>query len=519
MEAFRRDGLCPLAVWHLLALGAAQIALLLLLLDWRLVWTPLLAFAAVMAIGPFFPRWGLFLPVTTRRPNFGGHDAVSFPQNSVSLTFDDGPHPATTASLLTLLKRHNARATFFVVGRHVQAHPELIHAILADGHEIGNHSGSHDIFLALRSRKRLMEEVLACQAALAPFGIQPLAFRPPVGIVNPMMRSVLLRLGLSCVTFNRRGPDVGNRRLAGLAARILKRIAPGDIVLLHDTPPPALPVEAWLQEVEALLAGVASRNLAVEPLSRFLRRPIMKTDWGIQNKGDRRQNGTGNESPYSVSCILSPVFSFYDSVAQTYDEEQQRPSMSRMRRAEERVILARLPTLVTPEGAVLELGAGTGRFTLPLAKLARRVTAVDASAEMAAMLERKAHTAGAANIRCLVGDFREMAVDGPFDLICAFSCFEYVGDLPALLSRLANCLAPGGRLHFTTAHRSFFRFFAQVGNALRQGLWLRARSRREIAAAVREAGLALVQDTTLFGGPGGRMLIEVVAAKIDKERE
>ncbi len=483
-ETFRRDDICPLAIWHLVAVGAAQLALILLFVDWRLSWAPFVAFAVVMASGPFFPRLGLFLPVVMQGP--AGARAVA-------LTFDDGPHPATTPPLLALLKKNGIRAAFFVTGRQAQAHPELIQAILADGHEIGNHSFSHDIFLALRSRKRLMREIADCQAALAALGVQPLAFRPPVGIVNPPMRAILLRLGLVCVTFNCRGPDVGNRRLDSLARRILKRVAPGDIVLLHDKPPPTRPVSDWLQEIEALLVGLARRELTVDPLSRLLRRPIMRPGHA-ENAG--------------------PVGVFYDSVAATYDEEQARPAMSRVRRAEERLIDARLSKLIGPHDAVMELGAGTGRFSLQLAKLARRVTAVDVSPEMLAILQHKARAAGLTNVLCQVGDFCEAAFAGPFDLICAFSCFEYVGNLPVLLGRLAICLAPGGRLYFTTAHRSFFRFFTQIGNALRQGIWLRARSRSEIEAALRAAGLAPLEMTAaVFGGPGGGMLVEVVAGR------
>ena len=136
---------------------------------------PLALFLLACLIAPFLPRWSFFLPLISR----GGRNA-----RGVALTFDDGPFPASTPMLLDLLARHRLPATFFVIGRQAAAHPELIAAILAHGHTIGNHSSRHDNLLMLRSSKALADDIRATQEILAGMGIRPLLFRPPIGITS-----------------------------------------------------------------------------------------------------------------------------------------------------------------------------------------------------------------------------------------------------------------------------------------------------------------------------------------------
>jgi peptidoglycan/xylan/chitin deacetylase (PgdA/CDA1 family) len=157
-----------------------------------------------------------------------------------------------------------------VVGCRAAAHQELVREILARGHEIGNHSQSHDPFVMLKSVKRLRREVAECQDVLAGLGVTPLVFRPPVGITNPRLLVVLGTLGLACVTFSCRPLDFGNRRRRGLRERVLGRVRAGDIVLLHDTLPTTVAVPTWLGEVGAILAGLRDKGLRVVPLSVLL---------------------------------------------------------------------------------------------------------------------------------------------------------------------------------------------------------------------------------------------------------
>ena len=486
LPANQRATLFPLCPAHLVGLGAFQLAVALALLDVALACIPLALFVVVCLVAPFFPRWRFYGPVIIR-----GDPAIG----TVALTFDDGPTPSLTPRLLDLLARHGVKATFFVVGKQVEAHPDLVQRILSDGHTIGNHSWSHDPLLMLRSRARLLHEVEACQDALAAFHIRPILFRPPVGILNPRSWRVLLDLGMVAVGFSRRGRDFGNRRVRGLANRLLKGVRRGDILLLHDgMPSPASAEQRWLDEVERVLLGLGARELEIRPLSELIRRPVMEP--------------LGEASQDSIGV-------FYDGLAWQFDEEQDRSSCSPARREEQALVRARIETLLQPEHRVLEIGAGTGRFTLELARRVREVVAVDLSGCMLSRLEQKAAEAGISNVSPRTGDILELKLDGRFDVICSFSALEYIRDPGGLLQRLDQYLKPGGTIFIITAHRSPIRLFAQIGNALRQGLWLRAWSVREMRKFLAGADLEPVELSThaLKSPLNGGILLLVLARK------
>lgn len=266
MAAFGLQGSFPPA---LLAGIAAFIASgLLLLVQPALVVIPLGLFILLCVVAPFFPGFGFFLSVISRR---------KMDRRAVALTFDDGPDPDVTPRLLELLRRHGVPATFFVTGARVESHPGVIREILSQGHTLGNHSHHHDPLLMLRSRATLREEVARTQELLSAFAVRPLTFRPPVGIMNSRLPGVLRELGLCCVTFSCRAFDRGNRRVARLAEIILRKVRPGDIILLHDVAPKCGDgIEKWLAETEAILSGLKGQGYRLLPLEELIDRPVMK---------------------------------------------------------------------------------------------------------------------------------------------------------------------------------------------------------------------------------------------------
>ena len=265
-KTFTSRSLSPAVRIGLIAFAAAFV---LAIVDLRLATVPLTLFVLLCAMAPFFPKAGIFFPVV-------GRGRTGTPV--VALTFDDGPDPATTPRLLDLLARYRVPATFFVTGRRATRYPHLIRLILAHGHAVGNHTFNHDCFRIFWQPARLAREIDATQTALSRLGVVPLVFRPPVGIVTPAMGSLLAERGLTLVHFSCRASDWGNRRVDGMANRILGKVRADDIVLLHDIAgADPVEVETWLGEVRTIVEGLRRKRLAVVPLARLIGHPATRS--------------------------------------------------------------------------------------------------------------------------------------------------------------------------------------------------------------------------------------------------
>ena len=481
-----RRNICPVSPAHIAGFAAFNAYVILLFVDVRTAPLPLLAFLLACLVAPFHPRIGFFLPIVGRgKPG----------EKGVALTFDDGPDPEVTPLLLDLLDRHAASATFFVTGERAALHPTIIRDILSRGHTIGNHSYHHFPFLSLKGIRTLRREIGSTQSLLAGFGIVPLAFRPPVGITNPLLWRVLLEQGMFCVNYSCRAVDIGNRRIGRLSDTVLKSVRRGDIIALHDVAPRHAGTERLMAEFDALLRGLREKALEVVPLGRLIGREVM-----------RREETPGKVHPAAL---------FYDRLAADYDREQFCSPVSIVRKTEYALFEGRLPTLFSPSDRVLEIGAGTGIFTLAIARRCREVTAVDISRGMLEILEGKAAVQGLANIRTITGDVETADIGGGYAVACAFSSLEYLSDLPIFFRRLSSRIEPGGTLYFTTARRSLLRLFAQIGNAMRQGLWLKAHCRRDIEAMLSASGFESIRVTShlLKSWVSGGILLEVAARR------
>lgn len=239
----------------------------LMMIDGRLAAVPLTGFLLTCLAAPFFPRVGFFAPVIYK----GGMG-----QKVVALTFDDGPDPLTTPLLLDLLEKRGVKATFFVIGEKAAAYPELIQRIIQKGHPLGNHSFRHSTRIFFQKVAAVVKDIEATQRVLKKHGVEPLVYRPPVGIVSPRLQPALVKTGLTLVNFSNRPLDMGNRRLHHLSKRVLQHIQDGDIVLLHDRRPPRKEqIAIWLKEVEAVVDGIEKRGMQVVPLHDLIGMPVM----------------------------------------------------------------------------------------------------------------------------------------------------------------------------------------------------------------------------------------------------
>jgi peptidoglycan-N-acetylglucosamine deacetylase len=142
----------------------------------------------------------------------------------LALTFDDGPNPAWTPRLLDILASHDVRATFFMMGSHAQAEPELVRRIVAAGHLIGNHSWSHPN-LALTASDRVKDELTRTSETLEQITRQPVKyFRPPFGARRPVVFLLARSMGMVPVLWNAMTTDWSEHSADAIVARLTRSI-------------------------------------------------------------------------------------------------------------------------------------------------------------------------------------------------------------------------------------------------------------------------------------------------------
>jgi peptidoglycan/xylan/chitin deacetylase (PgdA/CDA1 family) len=160
---------------------------------------------------------------------------IATPDSVVALTFDDGPTEQLTDSLIRLLRSRNVRATFFVMGAEVARAPDAARALVAAGHELGNHSYTHKRMI-LRRPSDLRHEIERTDSLLRAAGMQgPIYFRPPYSYKLVTLPYVLWRMGRTTVTWDVE-PDSYAEVAAtpeGIVRHVLERVRPGSIILLH----------------------------------------------------------------------------------------------------------------------------------------------------------------------------------------------------------------------------------------------------------------------------------------------
>ncbi|GAB3730407.1 polysaccharide deacetylase family protein [Luteimonas pelagia] len=216
----------PHAWAWLFAASQALVALIWWRMGWQVGLPTLLLSHLPLLWGTFVPGSRLFSPVLRR---------LSTDEKLAWLTIDDGPSD-DTAAILDLLDTHDAKATFFLVGERAARRPDLVREIVRRDHGIGNHSMRHPQawFWALGPR-RMRAEVAEAQATLTSLaGEPPRWFRAVVGMANPFTAAAIAPHGLTRVAWTARGYDAVDGDPERSAARIIRDITPGAIVLLHE---------------------------------------------------------------------------------------------------------------------------------------------------------------------------------------------------------------------------------------------------------------------------------------------
>lgn len=168
-------------------------------------------------------------------PNRSRLSEAAAGRGEVALTFDDGPDPEITPRVLDFLDGAGVRATFFCIGRRVEAHPDLAAEIVRRGHGIGNHTWSHPNAFACYLPAAQRREIRRTQEAIGrATGRVPTLFRPPAGFRNPLTERELYHAGLTLASWTRRGYDTVERDPAAILRRLTGGLTAGDVLLLHD---------------------------------------------------------------------------------------------------------------------------------------------------------------------------------------------------------------------------------------------------------------------------------------------
>lgn len=182
----------------------------------------------------------------------------------VALTFDDGPSPEHTPALLDLLRDLDVRATFFVLGRHAHARPDLVQRMQAEGHGVGSHSRSHPRFAT--TTKAVIEEEIAgglvdVQVAL---GRRTKLFRPPHGHIDGKVALAMRAARLDSWLWTIDGEDYVPGQTADHVVDQCRGVRERDVILLHDgmaDDPRAVDRTATLEAVPRIVELVRGKGL------------------------------------------------------------------------------------------------------------------------------------------------------------------------------------------------------------------------------------------------------------------
>lgn len=226
-------------------------------LSWVSVLILMIFWILVVLISSFNVQWNFFLSAISK---------ANTSTRKIALSFDDGPHPELTPMVLELLKQYNAKATFFCIGKNIDAHPEILQLIYNQNHTIGNHSFTHSKFIDFNGENDWFEELISTDHEIHKIiGKNPRFFRPPYGVTTPHLAKALKKTGHTAIGWNVRSFDsVSAQNPERVVSRILNRTKPGSIILLHDHLPQILPI------LEQLLPELRKRNFTFVTIDELI---------------------------------------------------------------------------------------------------------------------------------------------------------------------------------------------------------------------------------------------------------
>lgn len=210
--------------------------------------------------------------------------AASCQNGYVGLTYDDGPNPGNTTTLLTALRNNNLRATMFNTGQNAAANPGLVAAEANAGMWIANHSYTHPHMLTL-TQAQMSSELSRTQSAIqSAGGGTPSLFRPPYGETNATLQSAASALGLRTVIWDVDSQDWNGASTAQIV-QAAGRLTNGQLILMHDQ------YATTVAAIPQIAADLAARGLCAGMISPTTGRAVAPT--------------TGSDPPPGGSCTTA----------------------------------------------------------------------------------------------------------------------------------------------------------------------------------------------------------------------
>ena len=238
-------------------------------------------------------------------------------QPVIAITFDDGPDPVLTPRLLDLLKARGIHATFFMVGRNVSAFPDVVKRIVAEGHEVANHSWSHPMLTQLSQQSVESQMRRTHDAIVKACGVAPLVYRPPYGAIGMSQRARIEKsFGYSAILWDVDPLDWQKPRKAQkVYDRVMSRTKPGSIILCHDIH------ETTIAAMPAVLDDLKGRGYAFATVTQLISLTTPPPEPPVVAAG-ADATATPPAPPQAPSAVSAPLMSPVDSPPSTSQETE-----------------------------------------------------------------------------------------------------------------------------------------------------------------------------------------------------
>ena len=191
-------------------------------------------------VAPTIKRVAPRNPSISLPSNISGNSKISWSRGTsngkyIAMTFDDGPVASNTTRVLNMLKQRNIKATFYVIGRRAKNNPAIMRRMVAEGHEVGNHTWTHGNLKKMSNSQVRSELNRTRDVIIASTGIKPRTMRPPYGALSTRQRKMIFsEFGYPAIFWDVDPEDWKKPGISVIRNRIVSHTKAGSIILLHD---------------------------------------------------------------------------------------------------------------------------------------------------------------------------------------------------------------------------------------------------------------------------------------------